>query len=57
MRKPMSRKKLAVKRLRYCIRQSRKIARQINRKLETLAALNKARAAAQQELIDIMGLK
>ena len=57
MKKQMSRKKQAVKTLKFCIRQSRKVARQINRKLEALAALNKMRAAAQEELVKICGLK
>lgn len=57
MRKPSSAKKQAVKKLKFYIRQSRKVARQINRKLESLAALNKMRAAAKEELIVICGLK
>ncbi len=53
MRKPSSAKRQAVKQLKTCIRLSRKIARQINRKLETLAQLNKMKAAAQGQLIKI----
>ena len=54
MRKPLSRKRQAIHNLRTCIRLSRKLARQINRKLEALAQLNKMKQAAQAELIRIM---
>jgi hypothetical protein len=57
MRKPPSMKKQAVKHLKVCIRESRKIARQINRKLESLAQWNKAKTAAQEALVRICGLK
>jgi hypothetical protein len=57
MQKPLSQKRRAVKRLKYAIRQSRKIARQVNRKLESLAQLNRMRAAAQEELVKICGLE
>lgn len=57
MKKPLSRKKQALKTLRFCIRQSRKVARQINRKLESLAQLNKMKSAAKEELIKICGLR
>ena len=57
MRKPPSTKKQAVKQLKACIRYSRKIARQVNRKLESLAQWNKAKAAAQEQLVRICGLK
>lgn len=53
MRKPLSRKRQAIHNLRTCIRLSRKCARQINRKLEELAQLNKMKQAAQAELIRI----
>ena len=57
MKKPASQKHQAVKQLAMCIRLARKCARQINRKLETLAELNKLKAAAQKKLIEICGLK
>ena len=57
MQKPLSQKRRAVKRLKFAIRQSRKIARQVNRKLESLAQLNRMRAAAQEELVKICGLE
>jgi len=57
MKKPPSQKRQAVKQLKTCIRLSRKLARQINRKLESLAVLNKMKAAAQEQLIRICGLK
>ena len=57
MRKPASLKHQAVQRLRTAIRQARKLARQINRKLESLAHLNRIVAATKQELIKICGLK
>jgi hypothetical protein len=57
MKKPPTTKRLAVAQLKLCIRLSRKCGRQINRKLETLAALNKMKAQAQQRLIEICGLK
>ena len=57
MKKPPTMKKQAVNQLKTCIRLSRKIARQINRKLESLAQWNKATQAAKNELIRICGLK
>ncbi len=57
MRKPPTQKRQAIKALKICIRESRKIARQINRKLESLAQWNKARASAQEALVKICGLK
>jgi hypothetical protein len=56
MRKSMSQKKQVVKRLKFVIRQSRKVARQINRKLESLSQLNKMKAAAQEELVRLCDL-
>lgn len=50
-------KKQAVKQLKVCIRESRKIARQINRKLESLAQWNKAIQAAKNELVKICAEK
>jgi hypothetical protein len=50
MRKPINRKHQAVKELKLCIRESRKVARQINRKLESLAQWNKAKQAAKDQL-------
>lgn len=55
MKKPPTQKRQAVKQLKVCIRESRKIARQINRKLESLAALNKMKTAAQEQLIKLYG--
>jgi len=57
MKKPPTTKHLAVKQLKMCIRESRKLARQINRKLESLAQWNKARSAAQETLIKLCGLR
>lgn len=57
MNKPLSQKKLAVNQLKWCIRASRKLARQINRKLESLSALNKIKTAAQERLVRVCGLK
>lgn len=57
MKKPPTSKKQAVNALKLCIRLSRKTARQINRKLESLAQINKMKAAAQEQLIKICGLK
>lgn len=57
MRKPMSLKKKAINDLRFWIRQSRKTARQVNRKLEALAQANRMKAAAKERLIEICGLK
>jgi len=53
MKKPMSTKKQAVKELKFYIGLSRKTARQINRKLETLGQINKAKMAAKQRLVEI----
>ena len=57
MRKPSSTKKQAVKQLKICIRKSRKVARQINRKLESLAQWNKATQMAKEQLVKLCGLK
>lgn len=57
MRKPSAMKKQAVRQLKACIRESRKVARQINRKLESLAQWNRAKAAAQEALVRLCGLK
>lgn len=57
MRKSPTMKHQAVKQLRVCIRESRKIARQINRKLESLADWNKAKQAAKDQLVRLCGLK
>lgn len=53
MKKPASNKKQAVKELKTLISSSRKVARQINRKLGSLGQINKAKAAAKQRLVDI----
>lgn len=55
MRKPASQKHQAVQKLKTIIRLSKKAARQINRKLEALAQLNKAKQHAKEELIKIWG--
>jgi hypothetical protein len=57
MRKYPSMKRQVVKRLKVCIRESRKCARQINRKLESLANWNKAKQAAKNELVKLCGIK
>lgn len=56
MRKSLSRKKQAIKELKFYILQSRKIARQINRKIESLAQLNRMKAQAKERLIKLCGL-
>jgi hypothetical protein len=53
MKKPSPNKRIAIKQLRVCIRESRKLARQINRKLESLAQWNKVKTAAQEALIKL----
>ena len=57
MKKPPSTKRQAVNQLKTCIRLARKCARQINRKLESLATLNKMKAQAQEHLVKLCGLK
>jgi hypothetical protein len=57
MRKPSTEKRQAVKQLRICIRESRKVARQINRKLGSLAAWNKAKQAAKDRLAKLCGIE
>lgn len=57
MKKSLSRKRQAIRNLRTAIREGRKLARQINRKLESLAKWNKVKTAAKEELVKIMGLK
>ena len=56
MRKPASQKRQAVKELKFYIAQTRKLARQINRKIESLGQLNRMKEAAKQRLIKICGL-
>jgi hypothetical protein len=56
MHKLVSRKKQTVKELKTCIRLSRKLARQINRKLESLAQLNKMKASLKEQLVKYVGL-
>lgn len=53
MKKPPSPKRQAVKELQFWIHQTRKLARQINRKLESMARANKMKAAAKERLIKI----
>lgn len=53
MAKFLSNKRQAVKVLKFWINQSRKIARQVNRKLDSLAEANKMKEAARQQLIKI----
>jgi hypothetical protein len=57
MRKPSTEKRRAVRDLKVCIRESRKVARQINRKLESLAAWNKAKQAAKDRLAKLCGIE
>lgn len=57
MRKPISQKRQAVKDLKMWINLSRKVARQINRKIESLGQINKMKAAAQQRLIQLCSPK
>jgi len=57
MKKPMSTKHQALKQLKTCIRLGRKLARQINRKLESLAQINKMQASAKEALVKLCGLK
>jgi hypothetical protein len=53
MKKAQTAKRRVVKELRVCIRESRKIARQINRKLESLGHWNKATQACKDRLIQL----
>jgi hypothetical protein len=53
MRKPQSQKRQAVKTLRIAIREGRKVARQINRKLDSLAQWNRIKAKAKEELVKL----
>lgn len=58
MRKiPMTQKRQAINDLKVCIRESRKVARQINRKLESLAQWNRLKQAAKNRLAGLCGLK
>ncbi len=57
MRKPSTAKRQAVKQLRICIRESRKLTRQIDRKIASLADWNRAKAAAKEQLVKLCGLK
>ena len=51
MKKPPTAKQQAVKQLKTCIRLARKCARQVNRKLASLAELNRMTAEAKKILI------
>jgi hypothetical protein len=53
MRKSPSAKHQAAKQLKIAIRESRKLARQINRKLESLKAWNKAIQIAKEQLVKL----
>lgn len=53
MQKSLSRKKRAVQELKTIIRLTRKTARQINRKIESLAQLNRMKAKAKERLIEL----
>ncbi len=53
MKKPLRHKKQVIKQLKQVIGLSRKLARQINRKLASLAELNQAKAAIKKQLVDI----
>ena len=57
MKKSASEKYRIVQNLRVVIQQSRKMARQINRKIEALAQLNKMKAALKEQLVKICGSK
>lgn len=50
-------KRQVVGELKVCIRESRKLARQINRKLEALAEWNKLKASVQERLVKLCVLK
>lgn len=56
MRKVASQKRKAVKELKFYINQSRKLARQINRKIDSLAQINRFKDRAKKQLIEICGL-
>lgn len=56
MRKSPTMKRRAVKDLKICIRESRKVARQINRKLESLARWNKLKQTAKDQLVKLCRL-
>jgi hypothetical protein len=56
MKKPQTKKHQAVKQLKICIRESRKVARRINKLLEHLAGWNKAKASAQDVLVKLCDL-
>ncbi len=53
MRKSPTEKHQAVKSLKVCIRETRKLARQINRKLESLATWNKMKQTAKDRLVKL----
>lgn len=53
MKRQLSNKRQAIKELKILISASRKVARQINRKLDALGQINKAKAAAKQRLVEI----
>ena len=57
MRKSPTAKHQAVKDLKACIRGARKMARQVNRKLESLAQWNKAKQAAKDRLRELCSPK
>jgi hypothetical protein len=57
MRKPQTLKRQVVKQLKTCIRESRKLARQINRKLASLAQWNKLKQTAKEQLVKLCGPK
>lgn len=53
MKKSLLTRDLAIRQLNICAKESEKLARQINRKLESLAQWNKAKAAAQEALVKL----
>ena len=53
MRKPMSEKRRAIKKVKFWIAQGRKLARQVNRKLDSLSHAGRMKELAKQELIRI----
>jgi hypothetical protein len=57
MRKSPTAKHQAVKELKLCIRMARKVARQVNRKLESLAEWNKAKQEAKERLRQLCAIK
>lgn len=53
----MNSKKYWIKELRRCLRHKRKLEKQIDRKIESLAAFNKLKAHIQKELVGLCDRK